>query len=322
MASVALLLNCPSFPEVHFRKKLLDEQKQDEFFLRETIPLWLGIVGYIVFSVISTIGMPIMFPQIKWYYVAAAYAVAPSLAFCNAYGAGLTDINMAHNYGKVALFVLAATSGRENGVVTALAGSGLVKSVISVACILIQDFKTAHLTFTSPRAMFLNQVIGTAIGCVMAPGSFFLFYKAFDVGNPYGDYKAPYALISRNMAILGVEGFSALPQHCLQFCCGFFAFAIAINLARHFFPQKIGQWMPLPLVMAVPFVIGASFTIDMCVGSLIVFVWHKRNTNKAKLLIPAVAAGLICGESLWTLPAAILALAKVKPPICMKFVAS
>jgi hypothetical protein len=39
-------------------------------------------------------------------------------------------------------------------------------------------------------------------------------------------------------------------------------------------------------------------------------------------MIPAVASGLICGEGLWTLPAAILALAKIKPPICMNFVAS
>ncbi|XP_011011616.1 PREDICTED: metal-nicotianamine transporter YSL1-like [Populus euphratica] len=322
ISNVRRRLKNKNISPVHYQKKLFDEQKQNKFFLGETIPSWLGIIGYVIFSVISIIAVPIIFPQLKWYYVVMSYVLAPSLAFCNAYGAGLTDINMAYNYGKAALFVLAAISGRENGVVAALVGGGLVKSVISVSCILIQDFKTAHLTFTSPRAMFLNQVIGTAIGCVVAPGSFFLFYKAFDVGNPSGDFKAPHALIFRNMAIIGVEGFSALPQYCLQLCYGFFAFAIAVNLVRDFSPRKIGQWVPLPLVMAVPFVIGASFAIDMCVGSLIVFVWHKRNTSKAEFMIPAVASGLICGEGLWTLPAAILALAKIKPPICMNFVAS
>ncbi|CAK7335819.1 unnamed protein product, partial [Dovyalis caffra] len=307
---------------VDHQKKDLDDQKLNELFLRETIPLWLGVIGYVVFSIMSVIAVPIIFPELKWYYVVVAYALAPSLAFCNAYGAGLTDINMAYNYGKVALFVLAALSGRENGVVAALAGCGLIKSVVSVACILMQDFKTAQLTFTSPRAMFLSQVIGTAIGCVTAPSSFFLFYKAFDVGNPYGEFKAPYALIYRNMAILGVEGFSALPQHCLQLCYGFFAFAIAINLVRDFSPQKVGQWMPLPMVMGVPFLIGASFAIDMGIGSLFVLIWHKRNTKKAELMVPAVASGLICGEGLWTLPEAVLAIAQIRPPICMKFVAS
>jgi OPT family oligopeptide transporter len=263
-----------------------------------------------------------MFPQLKWYFVIMSYVIAPVLAFCNAYGAGLTDINMANNYAKVALFVLAAVSGKENGIVAGLVGTGLIKSVVSVSCILMQDFKTAHYTFTSPRAMLVNQVIGTAIGCVIAPLSFFIFYKAFDVGNPDGEYKAPYALISRNLAILGVEGFSALPDHCLQFVYGFFAFAIGLNIVRDLSPKKIGKWIPLPMVMAVPFLIGAYFAIDMCVGSLIVFVWHKLDTKRAELMVPAVASGLMCGEGLWILPSSVLALAKVNPPICMKFLSN
>ncbi|KAJ6943756.1 metal-nicotianamine transporter YSL3-like [Populus alba x Populus x berolinensis] len=51
----------------------------------------------------------------------------------------------------------------------------------------------------------------------------------------------------------------------------------------------------------------------MGIGSLIVFIWHKRNTKKAELKVPAVASGLICGEEPWTLPEAVLALAQVKP---------
>lgn len=284
--------------------------------------MWIGVTGYSIFSIISIIIIPIMFPQLKWYYVLVAYILAPSLAFCNAYGTGLTDINMAYNYGKVALFILAAISGKENGLVAGLAGCGLIKSVVSVSCILMQDFKTAHFTLTSPRAMFLSQVIGTAIGCIMAPLSFFLFYNAFDIGNPHGDFKAPYALIYRNMAILGVQGVSALPRHCLQLCSGFFVFAIGVNLVRDLSPRKVGKLMPSPMAMAVPFLVGAYFAIDMCVGTLIVFIWQKINSKKAELMVPAVASGLICGEGLWILPASVLALAKIHPPICMKFLPS
>lgn len=291
-------------------------------FLRDNISMWIGTGGYIVLSVISIIVIPLMFPQLKWFYVVVAYILAPSLAFCNAYGTGLTDMNMAYNYGKVALFVVAAMSGRDNGVVAGLVGCGLVKSVVSVACTLMHDFKTAYYTCTSPKAMFICQLIGTALGCVIAPLSFFLFYKAFDVGNPHGEFKAPYALIYRNMAVLGVEGFSALPQHCLQLCYGFFAFAVVVNMVRDLSPNVFGKWMPLPMVMAIPFLVGAYFAIDMCLGSLVVYVWHKLNTKKAEAMIPATASGLICGEGLWALPASILALSKIKPPICMNFLAS
>ncbi|KAF5442678.1 hypothetical protein F2P56_035310 [Juglans regia] len=297
----------------------LDDLRRNEVFIRESIPTWVACTGYTLFSIVSIIVIPLMFPELKWYYVVVAYVLAPSLSFCNAYGAGLTDMNMAYNYGKVSLFVLAAMSGKNNGVVAGLVGCGLIKSIVSISSDLMHDFKTGHLTFTSPRLMLVSQGIGTAIGCVVAPFTFFLFYKAFDVGNPDGEYKAPYAIIYRNMAILGVEGSSALPQHCLEICCGFFAFAIAANLLRNLNPKGIGKWIPLPMAMAVPFLVGAYFAIDMCVGSLIAFAWHKLNGKKANLMVPAAASGLICGDGLWILPSSILALANIRPPNCMSF---
>lgn len=49
------------------------------------------------------------------------------------------------------------------------------------------------------------QVIGSVMGCVIAPLTFLMFYKAFPVGVPGTAYPAPYATIYRAMAILGVE---------------------------------------------------------------------------------------------------------------------
>lgn len=56
--------------------------------------------------------------------------------------------------------------------------------------------------------------------------------------------------------------------------------------------------MPLPMVMAMPFLVGSYFAIDMCIGSLIVFVLHKLNSKKAESMVSAIASGLICGEGL------------------------
>lgn len=71
--------------------------------------------------------------------------------------------------------------------------------------------------------------------------------------------------------------------------------------------------------MAIPLYLGPYFAIDMCVGSLILFIWERTNKAKADAFGPAVASGLICGDGIWTLPSSILALAGVKQPICMKF---
>ncbi|XP_037486572.1 probable metal-nicotianamine transporter YSL16 isoform X2 [Triticum dicoccoides] len=297
----------------------IDDLQRNEVFNRDNIPAWVAYAGYALLSAMAVVAIPLMFREVKWYFVVIAYLLAPALGFCNAYGTGLTDMNMGYNYGKVALFVFAAWAGKDNGVVAGLVTCGLVKQLVLVSADLMHDFKTAHLTLTSPRSMLVGQAVGTLMGCVVAPLTFFLFYEAFDVGNPDGYWKAPYALIYRNMAILGVEGFSALPQHCLQLCAAFFAFAVLANLARDFLPGRFGRFVPLPMAMAVPFLVGASFAIDMCVGSLVVFLWHKLDGKKAALLIPAVASGLICGDGIWIFPSSLLALAKIKPPMCMKF---
>ncbi|XP_044465687.1 probable metal-nicotianamine transporter YSL7 [Mangifera indica] len=297
-----------------------DDQKRTQLFLKDQIPTWFAIAGYVTIAVVSIFSLPHIFPELKWYYVLVIYICAPALAFCNAYGCGLTDWSLASTYGKLAIFTIGAWAGSAHGAVLAgLAACGVMMNNVSTASDLSQDFKTGYLTLASPRSMFVSQIIGTAMGCIISPCVFWLFYKAFDdLGLPGSEYPAPYAVVYRNMAKLGVEGFSALPKDCLLLCYIFFGGAVVINLMRDTL-GKIGSYIPLPMAMAIPFYLGPYFAIDMCVGSLILFVWSKIDKVKADKFGPAVASGLICGEGIWTLPSSILALAGVKQPICMKF---
>lgn len=298
-----------------------DDQRRIEIFLKDQIPTHYALAGYVLVAAISIGTLPQIFPQLKWYYILVAYIFAPVLAFCNAYGCGLTDWSLASTYGKLAIFIIGAWAGSANGgVLAGLAACGVMMSIVSTASDLMQDFKTGYLTLASPRSMFVSQVIGTAMGCVIAPCVFWLFYKAFDnVGIPGTEYSAPYASIYRNISILGVEGFGSLPKHCLSLCYGFFAAAMIVNLVRDLAGKKVARFIPLPMAMAIPFYLGAYFAIDMCVGSLILFIWEMIDKAKADAFGPAVASGMICGDGLWTLPQSFLALAKVNPPICMKF---
>ncbi|KAI4374449.1 hypothetical protein MLD38_012442 [Melastoma candidum] len=298
-----------------------DDQRRTELFLKDQIPTWVAIAGYITIAVISIITLPHIFHQLKWYYILVIYLVAPTLAFCNAYGCGLTDWSLASSYGKLAIFTIGAWAGASHGgVLAGLAACGVMMNIVSTASDLTQDFKTGYLTLASPRSMFVSQVIGTAMGCVISPSVFWLFYKAFhDLGVPGSQYPNPYATVYRSMAQLGVDGFSSLPKHCLTFCYVFFAAAILVNAIRDQLDRKYSKYIPLPMAMAIPFYIGPYFAIDMCVGSLILFIWEKVNKPNADAFGPAVASGLICGDGIWTLPSSILALAGVEPPICMKF---
>ncbi|GAV59900.1 OPT domain-containing protein [Cephalotus follicularis] len=298
-----------------------DDHRRTHLFLKDQIPKWFAFAGYITIAIISAATVPHIFHQLKWYYIVVIYIIAPTLAFCNAYGCGLTDWSLASTYGKLAIFTIGGWAGANHGgVLAGLAACGVMMNIVSTASDLMQDFKTGYLTLASPRSMFVSQIIGTAMGCVISPCVFWLFYKAFhDLGVPGSEYPAPYALVYRNMAILGVEGFSALPKNCLTLCYIFFIAAIVINAIRDGVGTKRASFIPIPMAMAIPFYLGSYFAIDMCVGSLILFVWQKYNKAKADAFGPAVASGLICGDGIWTLPSSILALAGVNPPICMKF---
>ncbi|XP_059449753.1 probable metal-nicotianamine transporter YSL6 isoform X1 [Corylus avellana] len=300
-------------------KLLIDQRKRDEIFLKDGIPTWVAAAGYVGLAAISTATIPVIFPPLKWYLVLSSYIIAPALAFCNSYGTGLTDWSLASTYGKIGLFIIASLVGTDGGVVAGLAACGVMMSIVATAADLMQDFKTGYLTLSSAKSMFVSQLVGTAMGCIIAPLTFWLFWTAFDIGSPDGPYKAPYAVIFREMAILGIEGFSELPKHCLAICCGFFVAALIINLLRDVTPTNISQYIPIPMAMAVPFYIGAYFAIDMFVGTAILFVWERLNRKDAEDYAGAVASGLICGDGIWTIPSAILSIFKINPPICMYF---
>ncbi|KAI9083964.1 hypothetical protein K1719_033960 [Acacia pycnantha] len=299
--------------------ELQAEQRRDEIFLKDRIPFWFAASGYVCLAAISVATIPMIFPPLKWYLVLCSYILAPALAFCNSYGTGLTDWSLASTYGKIGLFVMASLVGPKGGVIAGVASCAVMMSIVSTAADLMQDFKTGYLTLSSAKSMFVSQIVGTAMGCIIAPLTFWLYWSAFDIGSPDGPYKAPYAVIYREMAILGVEGFSELPKHCLALCFGFFIAALVINLARDLIPKKISQYIPIPMAMAVPFYIGAYFAVDMFVGTVILFIWERLNRKDAEDYAGAVASGLICGDGIWTIPSAILSILRINPPICMYF---
>ncbi|GJN27823.1 hypothetical protein PR202_gb15876 [Eleusine coracana subsp. coracana] len=300
-------------------EQLTDEKLQTEVFLKDSIPSWFAASGYIVLAAISTATVPIIFPQLKWYLVLFCYFLAPAIAFCNSYGMGLTNLNLAPTYGKVALFAFASLVGSDGGVIAGLAACGIIMSIACSTADLMQDFKSGYLTLSSPRSMFVAQLIGLVLGCVIAPLTLWLFWTAFDIGDPDGEYKAPFAIMFREMAILGIEGFSALPLHCLELCCAAFFLALAVCLLKDVTPANVSRFIPMPMAMALPFYIGAYFGVDMFIGTVILFVWQKLNREEADGYAVAMASGLICGDGVWSIPSAVLSILGINPPICMSF---
>ena len=54
----------------------------------------------------------------------------------------------------------------------------------------------------------------------------------------------------------------------------------------------------------------------MAIGALILAIWQYANPADALLTAPLVASGLIAGDGIWSVPAAVLSLSKIEPPLC------
>ncbi|CAL5189857.1 unnamed protein product [Lathyrus oleraceus] len=101
-----------------------DNKQTSKMFLKYQITYWFAVLGYVIISILSIIIILHIFHQLKWYYIAAFYIIAPAIVFCNAYGCGLTDYSLASTYGKLTVLTISAWVGSSNGGVTA----GLVAS--------------------------------------------------------------------------------------------------------------------------------------------------------------------------------------------------
>ncbi|CAL4953835.1 unnamed protein product [Urochloa decumbens] len=299
-----------------------DDRRRTQVFLREHIPSTFAIGGYVVLAALSSLAIPLIFRQVAFYHVAAAYAFAPLLAFCNAYGTGVAETNFSAQYNKLVILLFASWIGsRSGGIVGSLVICGVVASVVSTASDFMSDFKTGYLTLTSPRATLLSQVIGTAMGCVVNPVVFNVFHHFYE-NSPNKGYDAPLAKVYRAIAVLGA-GDHELPQHCLGISVALFAAALAVSAARELAAHNkwpAQHYIPSVTGMAVSFLLVPAVSIDMCLGSLVLYAWNRMDKEGAQVFGPVLASGLICGDGLFSIPYALLSRYNVTPPICVKFI--
>ncbi|KAL5203431.1 hypothetical protein ABZP36_014383 [Zizania latifolia] len=306
-----------------------DDRKRIEVFLDNRIPVSVPLVGYIALATICSVVIPFIFYQIKFYHVAALYIIAPLLSFCNAYGTGLTDWSLASIYSKFMMFIVAAWIGNPGAIIASLVSCGIIVVALHVSAQVMQDLKTGYMTITSSRAMITGQIFGVIMGSIINPCIFLAFQTTATANAPVGskesEYPCPYANVYRAIGLIGMGGVNELPDYCVVFCLIAFFITIAINSIRLVSQKKgwaIQSYIPSMTAIAIPFFTGSFFTIDMCLGSVLLLIWTKINSQSAQLLSSALAAGLICGEGLFQMPIALLSIFKVHPPICMKFIPS
>ncbi|RLN28086.1 putative metal-nicotianamine transporter YSL3 [Panicum miliaceum] len=306
-----------------------DDRKRLEVLVGNQIPLFVPVVGYIGCAIICSVAIPWIFHHVTFYHMALLFVILPIFTFCNTYGTGLTDWSVAQTYARFLLFIIAALIAKPGAIIASLAVCDVAVAALNVSSQAMQDLKTCYMTLTNPRAVVAGHIYGVLIGSIINPCIFLAFEanakNTAPIGSKDSEYPCPSASIYRAIGLLGKRGLDQLPDHCITFCLVTFLITLAVETLRLVSQKndwKLQNFIPCITAIALPYLTGPYYSIDMTLGSVLLIIWGQMNRQSAELLSSAVAAGLICGDGIWALPSSILSIFNVHPPICMKFLAS
>ncbi|MCB1889865.1 MAG: OPT/YSL family transporter [Rhodocyclaceae bacterium] len=174
---------------------------------------------------------------------------------------------------------------------------------------LLNDFRAGHGIGASPGRQAVAQVVGIAVGSVAGVLSYqALIPDAALLLTP--EWPAPAVATWKAVAETMAEGFAAVPADARVAMMLTAPIGIALGLAEALARPAIQRWLPSGVAVGLAFVIPASISIVMCAGALLASLAARLRPDAARRHTVTVAAGLVAGESIAGVVAALAAMTR------------
>jgi uncharacterized oligopeptide transporter (OPT) family protein len=123
-------------------------------------------------------------------------------------------------------------------------------------------------------------------------------------------WPAPAVATWKAVAEVMAEGIGALPAASLPAMIIAAVAGLVLSVADHWLPPKLGRFVPSAPALGLAFVIPASISLAMCLGAILAAVAARVAPGWAARFVLAIAAGLVAGESLAGIAAAMMSFAR------------
>lgn len=276
------------------------------------------VAGLTISSMLAITVMCLLFGSegIHPYTTGIAIMLAFALSVLAVQALGSTDLNPVAALGKISQLVFALL--QPHNIVANMIAGGLSEAGAMQAGELMQDFKTGHLTHTSPRSQFYGQIIGSLFGVFVSSFAYQLYVKAYHIPSP--SFPAPAASMWLNFARLVNNGDIPVRSAEWMIGCaiifGVSGIAKALAQAKALDRSSRGgtasaweQWtwyLPSGVAFAVGVLNTPNFSIARLIGGLATFIWDRRRRERcsdkgsgrsvSKILLIIVASGFVLGE--------------------------
>ncbi|KAK6331535.1 hypothetical protein TWF730_004609 [Orbilia blumenaviensis] len=270
----------------------------------EQIGVKTFVVSLLLTTVLCILTIRYTFPQVPIYLTIISLGVAFILSVMAARALGQTDLNPVSGISKIAqlFFALIVSKTTGSAVLINLVAGAVSEAAGQQAGDILQDLKTSHLLYASPKAQFYGQIVGAAYGAVISS----LLYRLYDhvYAIPSKMFEMPAAIVWIDCSrLLYGEG---LPPYAREFCIAFGVVFAAVTAIKSRSKAGYAGWLPGGIAVAIGMYNTPSFTLARVIGGVAEGYWRRRATgaqdakNKETVLI-LVASGAIIGEGLASL---------------------
>jgi OPT family oligopeptide transporter len=267
-------------------------------------PGWWFPVGFLVLAPIVVLLMAWIFAIPPWAGVLAAF-LAILMGFVAARVTGETDITPTKALGPVTQMTFGAlTPGNLTGNIMAANVTG---GIGLHAADLLTTLKTGFLLGAKPRHQIYAQLFGVVAGAVFIVPAFRIIIPDPAVLGD-SNWPAPSCLVWEGVSRAFANGLDSLhPSVQVAMLIGL-GIGFVLAIAEKYAPKKIKPWVPSANGLGIAMVIPCANAVVMFLGALVAEILKRRQQDAN--VIP-VASGLIAGESLMGIVAALLVSAGV-----------
>lgn len=180
-------------------------------------------------------------------------------------------------------------------------GSAAGGAIPACGAHLLQSLRTAQLVGARPRETALAQLLGTAVGAAALGVTFPLLARRYGFGS--NGLAPPLGLRLAELGESLARGPSALPAGARWA----FALAALAGVAFALAERRFGRRAPSAAALGVGLLLPISATLPALVGALGAAAWARARPQASQALGAPVAAGLVAGEALIAVAAALFA---------------
>jgi len=193
-----------------------------------------------------------------------------------------------------------------------MVASGTTGTIAESSQAIMQDYKCGHIIGSKPRNITIMQLLAVPVGAAAVSWMYPVLVKTYgiyDVTDPAtGEVKkalltSPISNKWAGFAQILKEGVGALPASALWALLVFSVLGVVLTVLES--RPGLRRYLPSPTGIGMGILVPFNVVVGMCVGGTVGLVWERRWKASADIYLLPLASGLIAGEALVAVFAAV-----------------